>query len=158
MTITKALDALDRAKPNVFTQAEKLGWLSEVEGTITEEIVRTHKGGETEEFVPFGDGTDMETELTAPPPYDRLYPLYLAAQVDRMNGETGKYNNSMTLFSAAYGDFRSWYNRTHEPAGEAVQYWRGGRHAISNLDGGQPEPGADRRLRRLQPQPAHCRE
>ena len=48
MTITKALDALDRAKPNVFTQAEKLGWLSEVEGTITEEIVRTHKGGETE--------------------------------------------------------------------------------------------------------------
>ena len=85
MTITKALDALDRAKPNVFTQAEKLGWLSEVEGTITEEIVRTHKGGETEEFVPFGDGTDMETELTAPPPYDRLYPLYLAAQVDRMN-------------------------------------------------------------------------
>ena len=123
MTITKALDALDRAKPNVFTQAEKLGWLSEVEGTITEEIVRTHKGGETEEFFPFGDGTDMETELTAPPPYDRLYPLYLAAQVDRMNGETGKYNNSMTLFSAAYGDFRSWYNRTHEPAGAAVQHW-----------------------------------
>lgn len=50
-------------------------------------------------------------------------PLYLAAQVDRLNGELGKYNNSITLFMAAYGEYRNWYNRTHESVGASVKYW-----------------------------------
>lgn len=30
MTIMQALEALDREKPNVFTQEDKIGWLNEL--------------------------------------------------------------------------------------------------------------------------------
>ena len=79
------------------------------------------RGGETAELPVLGD--DVEAQLTAPTPYDRMYPLYLAAQVDRLNGELGKYNNSITLFMTAYGEYRNWSNRTHESVGASVKYW-----------------------------------
>ena len=121
MTIMQALEALDREKPNVFTQEDKIGWLNELEAMVTREIVRCYRGGETAEIPVLGD--DVEAQLTAPTPYDRMYPLYLAAQVDRLNGELGKYNNSITLFMTAYGEYRNWYNRTHENVGASVKYW-----------------------------------
>lgn len=121
MTVTQALEALDREKPNVFTQEEKVGWLNELEAMVTREIVQTHVGGENAEIPVLGE--DGETVLTAPTPYDRMYPLYLAAQVDRLNGELGKYNNSITLFMTAYGEYRNWYNRTHESVGARIKYW-----------------------------------
>ena len=121
MTIMQALEALDREKPNVFTQEDKIGWLNELEAMVTREIVRCYRGGETAEIPVLGD--NVEAQLTAPTPYDRMYPLYLAAQADRLNGELGKYNNSITLFMAAYGEYRNWYNRTHESVGASVKYW-----------------------------------
>lgn len=121
MTVMQALDALDRERPNVFTQEEKVGWLNELEAMVVREIVQTHVGGE---YMPMPTlGTDAEHELLAPAPYDRMYPLYLAAQVDRLNGELGKYNNSITLFMTAYNEYRNWFNRTHEPLYSAVRYW-----------------------------------
>lgn len=120
MTIMQALDALDREKPNVFTQEEKISWLNELETMVVREIVMTHEGGEAAEMP---DLSDVDAELLAPVPYDRMYPLYLAAQVDRLNGEIAKYNNSITLFMTAYGEYRNWYNRTHMPKGETVRYW-----------------------------------
>lgn len=77
MTIMQALEALDREKPNVFTQEDKIGWLNELEAMVTREIVRCYRGGETAEIPVLGD--DVEAQLTAPTPYDRMYPLYLAA-------------------------------------------------------------------------------
>lgn len=121
MTIMQALEALDREKPNMFTQEAKIGWLEELEAMVTREILQTHSGGEGAEVPVLG--ADVNAELTAPVPYDRMYPLYLAAQVDRLNGELGKYNNSITLFTAAYGEYRNWYNRTHESVGANVKYW-----------------------------------
>lgn len=120
MTVIQALNALDREKPNVFTQEEKVSWLNELEAMVVREIINTHEGGAME--IPVL-GADMAQNLLAPVPYDRMYPLYLAAQVDRLNGETGKYNNSITLFMTAYGEYRNWYNRTHMPLGGAVRYW-----------------------------------
>lgn len=122
MTIMQALEALDREKPNMFTQGDKIGWLEELEAMVTQEIVRSYRGGEAAEMPALMEA-DVNTSLTAPPPYDRMYPLYLAAQVDRLNGELGKYNNSITLFTAAYGEYRNWYNRTHESVGVSVKYW-----------------------------------
>lgn len=131
MTIMQALDALDREKPNVFTQEEKVSWLNELEAIVLREIILTHESGEfleglnDESLLPLFCASPGDTEkvLTAPPPYDRMYPLYLAAQVDRLNGEIAKYNNSITLFVTAYGEYRNWYNRTHMPKGDRVRYW-----------------------------------
>lgn len=40
MTIAEALAAIDALRPNMFTQAEKLGWLSACDGMIWEEILK----------------------------------------------------------------------------------------------------------------------
>lgn len=123
MTIREAITAVDLEKPSVFSDANKRAWLGELEAMVVREIIKTHAGGETAEVPAFDSSTPDDTVLTAPAPYDRLYPLYLAAQIDRMNGELGKYNSSITLFTAAYGEYFNWYNRTHAPLGTALRFW-----------------------------------
>lgn len=57
--------------------------------------------------------------LLAPPPFDRLYRLYLLAMIHFANGEYSRYQNSMALFNAAMGDFARWYARVYAPADAA---------------------------------------
>ena len=46
MTISAAIAACDRMRPNTFAYGEKEAWLRELEARIREEIVRTHEGAE----------------------------------------------------------------------------------------------------------------
>ena len=46
MTISAAIAACDRMRPNTFAYGEKEAWLRELEARICEEIVRTHEGAE----------------------------------------------------------------------------------------------------------------
>lgn len=48
-------------------------------------------------------------------PWDRLYDLYLMAQVDFYNREMSNYNNSVTAFNSALDQWRQSYNRRHLP-------------------------------------------
>jgi hypothetical protein len=59
-----------------------------------------------------GDG---DIPLLVEAPYDRLYDLYLMAQVDFYNREYDNYNNSVTAFNAALDDWRQKYHRDHLP-------------------------------------------
>lgn len=43
--------------------------------------------------------------LPVPPPYDRVYWLYLTAMLHFADGEYDRYQNSMALFNSAYGDY-----------------------------------------------------
>nr|DAM02633.1 MAG TPA: hypothetical protein [Caudoviricetes sp.] len=123
MTIERVLSTVDACKPNIIDDAQKLAWLQELEGIITHEIIRTHVGGENAEIPTVNGGTDPSSELLAAAPYDRLYPLYVEAQIDLVNGEIGKYNNSIALFTAAYNEYSRWYNRTHTPVSATVRFW-----------------------------------
>ena len=114
MTIIEAINRSDNLKFNGFAQADKVAWLSTLDMKIQKEIIERHEGGE-EGFEGYSAETPLTTELLVKAPYDELYLRWLEAQADYANGEMGRYNNSITMFLTAYGEFERWYNRTHMP-------------------------------------------
>ena len=115
MTIMGAINHIDAVKPNGYTQDDKIRWLSILDGTVKTEIIDTHEGGESVTFRPYGESTPLVTELLIPAPYDDVYIKWLEAQIDYASGEYDKYNNSITMYNAAYAAFEKYYHRTHRP-------------------------------------------
>lgn len=115
MTITQAIAKIDELKPNTYSYAEKVRWLSLLDGMVDTEILATHEGGGTERFCGYGADTPQDTELLVPFPYDEVYIKWLEAQMDYAAAETNRYYNSRAAASAAYMDFAAYYNRTHMP-------------------------------------------
>lgn len=145
MTIEQVLAQVDEIKPNTYDDNTKILWLSELDGRIWQEIIKTHEGAEEylkalnpSDYEEVTEETEEDTEpveeeqkepiefvgydtvdlgkvLLAPFPYDKLYREYIFAQIDYSNGETDRYINSATAFNAAYTDFAAFYNRTHLP-------------------------------------------
>ena len=74
-------------------------------------------------FAGYDDGTDLNTELIIPAPYDKAYLLWLEAQIDYYNGEYDKYNNAIDMFYEALEGFRNYYNRTHMPKGKKFKFF-----------------------------------
>ena len=117
MTIIQAINMIDSIKPNTYTQAEKLVWLSTLDEMIKKEIIDTHEGGESVAFTGYDENTDVEDALLVPPPYDEMYLFWMESKIDYWNGESGKYNNSITMFNNAYAAYQEYYNRMHCPLG-----------------------------------------
>lgn len=115
MTINEAIERTDKLKPNQYEYGTKVGWLSKLDGMIYREIISTHEGGNVENFTGYKDA-EPSTELLAEYPYDEdIYNYFLQAQIDKENGETAKYNVSITLYNSAFMKYQDWYNRTHLP-------------------------------------------
>jgi hypothetical protein len=123
MTIMEALHRIDELKPNSYSQAEKIKWLSSLDGVIKSEIIDTHEGGEDIAFSGYPDDADLITELLVPAPYDDIYLKWLEAQIDYTNGEYGKYNNSLIAYNDAYDLYQRHYNRTHMPKGTKFKFF-----------------------------------
>lgn len=124
MKIIEAINEADALKPNGYTQEEKIRWLSTLDGAIKKEIIDQHEGAETDGFPGYDEETPLETELLAQEPYGRpLYLRYLEMQMDYYNGETARYNNSQTMYQAAYAAFARWYHRTHRPLSQKRVFW-----------------------------------
>ena len=123
MKILEAITKIDTLKPNSYSQAEKIKWLSTLDGVIKKEIIDTHEGGEGIVFNGYDDDTSLDTELLVPSPYCDIYIRYLEAQIDYANAEYGKYNNSMAMYNSAYSTFERYYNRTHMPIGKKFKFF-----------------------------------
>lgn len=123
MTLNEAITRTDALKPNGFTRAQKLAWLSALDGGVTAEVINTHEGGEWVEFSPYTEQSDDSTVLLIPAPYDEVYQRYLEAQMDYANGEFERFNNSNAMYTAAYTAFVNYYNRTHLPKGTDKKYY-----------------------------------
>lgn len=123
MTIMEALYRIDEVKPNSYSQAEKIKWLSSLDGTIKSEIIDTHEGGEDVVFNGYNENTPLDTPLLVPAPYDDIYLRWLEMQIDYANGEYGKYNNSMMVYNTAYTSYANYYNRTHMPIGKKFKFF-----------------------------------
>lgn len=125
MTVHEAITQADHLKPNMYEEADKIRWLSRLDGRIYEEIICTHKYNEGETPVTF-DGygpDDGETELLVGAPYDELYVHWLEAQIDYNNMEYDGFNNTNAVFEALYTAFRNAYNRSHMPVGTVKNYF-----------------------------------
>lgn len=124
MTVSQAIDRTDRLKPNSYSYADKLVWLSQLDGAVMREIINAYADGADTEFIPYTDiGSSPDTPLLAESPYDEMYIHYLCAQIDYANCEYDRFNNSNGMFESAYSAFRNAYNRTHTAKEKKKNYW-----------------------------------
>lgn len=121
MTIIEAIAKINNIKPNSFTQDQKIGWLSTLDGMIKRFVIDTHEGGEDIIFNGY-DADSINTELLVPAPFDGIYMRWLEAQMDYANGEYGKYNNAIITYNTEYEAFANYYNRTHMPKAKGTRF------------------------------------
>ena len=107
MTIQTCMKLVDTVMPNALPGAVKLRFLGEIEGRVRVELL----GEEPDRMTVFDESTPADTELSAPHPYDQLYWLYVAAMIDYASGDLARYENTATLFNAAYGNYGKWLKR-----------------------------------------------
>lgn len=123
MKIIDAINKIDALKPNTYNDAEKVAWLSTLDGMIKKEIIDTHEGGESVSFDGYTADTPIETELLVKSPYDEVYVYWLESKIDYYNREYVNYNNSITRFNEAFSQFSNQYNKNHMPKGERIKYF-----------------------------------
>ncbi|MBQ7656312.1 MAG: hypothetical protein IJI53_13945 [Clostridia bacterium] len=115
MTLEKAIFQVDELKPNQVSRAQKIEWLSHLDRRVFKEVISAHEpdAQTPSAFTPYNQDTPPDTELLALPPYDDIYPAFLSMQIDLTNLEYDKYNNSLLLFTSAWGQFARAYHREH---------------------------------------------
>ena len=116
MTIKECIDVVDNLKPNQYGIEDKVAWLTFLDMTIINDVLKTHEGydGRYDNFT--GYSPDILTVgLIVPSPYDRVYTAYLKMKIDEENGETARYNNSVTLYNTYLTEYKKWYTRLHMP-------------------------------------------
>jgi hypothetical protein len=123
MTIMEAIKRIDAVKPNSYLQGEKIRWLNALDGMVKSKVIDTHQGADAVVFEGYTEDTPLGTALLVPAPYDEMYIFWLESKIDYWNGETGKYNNSISMFNTAYSEYERFYNRTHMPIGENLNYF-----------------------------------
>ena len=123
MTIMEAISRINAIKPNNYKPEEKVRWLSTLDGIIKAYIIDTHEGCESVVFDGYTEETNLTTKLLVPAPHDEIYLFWLESQIDYWNGETGKYNNSISMYNTAYAEFEKYYNRTHMPKGKKFKFF-----------------------------------
>ena len=60
MTITQALEIVDRLTPNQYDMEDKIRWLAELDGIAHREVLRTHEMDVPEEFHPYRPEQDLD--------------------------------------------------------------------------------------------------
>lgn len=123
MTIFEAISMFNGMKPNSYDQSTKIKWLHTLDSMVKINIIDTHEGADTVNFEGYTDDTDLSTKLLAPAPYDEMYLFWLEAKTDYWNGETARYNNSISMFNNAYAEYERYYRRTHMPNGKKIKFF-----------------------------------
>lgn len=114
MKISEAIARVDSLRPNQYGKDMKMQWLSEVEGTIVDNVLNRSEGNDIS-FEKYDYETDNEKELLVPDRFCDLYLHYLIAKIDYHDNETESYMNDVTMYQASYDAFAAWYIRTHMP-------------------------------------------
>lgn len=117
MTVKNILDRVDALMPNQYTEAQKMAWLSELDGKIVIEEILTHADYDSalEEFSGYDSVSD--TLVIGFPYGEDIYTYFIEAMVCAQNAETAKYNMYITLYNAAYAQWTKYHNRVHMPLG-----------------------------------------
>lgn len=130
MTIREAISRLDDQKPNRFVNADKIAWLSRLDFRAYDDIMRVHADPPAP-FRGYGPSTPLDTPLLIGEPYDEIYPMYMMAEIDFLDGEYTRYNNECDRFNRTFADWADYYHDTHLPQSDlcvqlfgGVRRWR----------------------------------
>ena len=115
-TINEVIERVERIKPvaNVDDQ-DKARWLIELDGRILREIIQKSVHDTPPDMPPAEWPEDGDKQLLVPSPYDRLYDLYLLAQIEFAVREFGNYNNSIAAFNSLLDIYACHYRNNHMP-------------------------------------------
>lgn len=115
-TINEVIERVERIKPvaNVDDQ-DKARWLIELDGRILRDIIQKSVHDTPPDMPPAEWPEDGDKRLLVPSPYDRLYDLYLLAQIEFAIREFGNYNNSMAAFNSLLDIYACHYRNNHMP-------------------------------------------
>ena len=122
MTIIEAINRLDSLKPNIYTQNDKILWLSKLDWMVKKQIIDTHENTGDVSFAGYTDDTDINTELLVPAPHDEAYLRWLEAQIDYHNGEYDKYSNAIIMFNTEFEAYAAYYNQNHRPMNRGKRF------------------------------------
>lgn len=111
MTPNKAIEIVDKLKPNSYSEEDKLRWINELDGMVQRLVFQE------EDITQYAYPKDMDKELLIPAPFDDCYTLFLEAKIDYYNKEIGNYNNSAMMFEAQYSEYKKAYIREHQARG-----------------------------------------
>ncbi len=108
LTFTPGSPYAGNAKTNIAIQGVGANGLLFAENSFS-------ATGTTEVTTPLTyDGSGVE--LLVEPPHSKLYAEYIMARIDYANGEYDKYDNTMQMFNAFWGEFMRWFARVYAPA------------------------------------------
>lgn len=123
MTITQALEIVDRLTPNQYDMEDKIRWLAELDGIAHREVLRTHEMDVPEEFHPYRPEQDLDrTVLLIGAPYDEVYRWYLDMKIAEANGETDSYNAAAGSYNQYFTAWQNYINRSYMPRERATHF------------------------------------
>lgn len=108
MTPNKAIEIVDKLKPNSYSEEDKLRWINELDTMVQRLVVQS------DEIKGYSYPEDMDKELLIPAPFDDCYTLFLEAKIDYYNREYGNYNNTAAMFEAQFSEYKKDYIRKHQ--------------------------------------------
>mgnify|MGYP006978482747 CR=1 FL=1 len=125
-TLKSVIEYVDEIKPNAFSNEAKTQWLNECEGLVQTEVLLLADA----ELVSYSYDTDKDKELLVKHPHVKIYWAYLTAMIDFANGEYNKYQNTMQMFNAFFGEYMRWFALWYHPAdthgeNDGEDGWRG---------------------------------
>lgn len=112
MKVKEVIEFVDAIKPNAFSEAQKVKWLSDCEGMVQTRVFLFAPV----EVISYSWPEDKETELLVEPPHHKLYLSYLCALIDFANGEYDRYQNTMQVFNSEFSEFMRWFANAYRPA------------------------------------------
>lgn len=113
MKVRDILTTIDQIRPNAYTDEEKIDMLNTIEGRVYTDIFQKAEGFEGE-FIPFEEGQE-ERELAVPVPFTELYTFFLMSRIDFLNGDSGRYNDTMVLLQNAWDEYAAYYRENNKP-------------------------------------------
>lgn len=120
MKIKEVIDEYKKIKKGqFFADYQLIRWLSELDGKVYNDIIRTHADNGNITFTPydaFAETFNTDITLLVPEPYSEIYIHYLINQADYYLNESARYENSRKMFTNAFERYENYYNSKHSPA------------------------------------------
>lgn len=113
-TIKEIIEYVDSVKPNQYTTAQKIEWLSELDWQIYKEVMLTNEAEDVIEFSGYKEGDEEKFLIVEEPFSNLIYCPYIEAKIDYNNAEYSKFNNSMTMFNSTYQEYQKYYRKNHK--------------------------------------------
>ena len=112
--IVDIIARVDENRPNAFSSATKMKWISDLDGKIAADVFLMDIAQIRELEYRYPEGLEKEPLVTFP--HDDIYDLWLEAKIDAANGEYNRYQNTMQIYNESYSNFVQWFASVYEPA------------------------------------------